>query len=150
MLDEPPAARSHVSVFITHFLNRPVENCGILRKLYLDFDLSMWNIVELTDSAWPKTSILEAIKTRGIEKEKFLTFRPRYGMCVVDGQLVPHEQEQEVIKLILKLKGDGRPQRDIANRLNSMKIKSKTGRRWQGSVISTIARRESGKNNNEQ
>ncbi|OFZ52112.1 MAG: hypothetical protein A2381_02565 [Bdellovibrionales bacterium RIFOXYB1_FULL_37_110] len=135
---------SYVSVFTIHFLNAPAENYGILRKLYIDLGLSMRDIAELTESAWPKTSILEAVKQCQINKPKSLeSLRQKYGVRLVRGKLVSHEKEQSVIKLILKLSGEGWWQRQIAKHLNDKNIKSKTGGRWDKSVVTAIIKRES-------
>ena len=125
-LDEPLTDVSYVSVFTTHFLNAPAKNYGILRKLYIDLGLSLRDIVELTESAWPKTSILEAIKQGQITRPKSLeSIREKYGVRLVRGKLISHEKEQSVIKLILKLSGEGKSQRQIAKHL---KIKTASNR----------------------
>ena len=143
-LDEPLSDVSYVSVFTTHFLNAPAKNYGILRKLYIDLGLSLRDIVELTESAWPKTSILEAIKQGQIIKPKSLEpLRQKYGVRFVRGKLVSHEKEQSVIKLILKLSGEGKSQRQIAKHLNDKNIKSKAGGQWDRSVVAAIIKRES-------
>lgn len=97
-LDEPLPNLSYISVFITHFLNSPAENYGTLKKLYLDLDLSLRDIVLLTVSQWPKTSILEALKLHGIEKKNIKKLRAKYGEQIVKGGLKPDLKEQRVIK----------------------------------------------------
>ena len=59
---------NYVSIFITHFLNIPSENSGILWKLYIDLKLSTRGIEKLTQYLWSKTSILEALKKHKIKK----------------------------------------------------------------------------------
>ena len=143
-LDEPLTQPNYVSIFITHFLNAPAENYGILRKLYIDLGLSLRDIAELTEYAWPKTSILEAIKQGQITRPKSLeSIREKYGVRLVRGKLISHEKEQSVIKLILKLSGEGKSQRQIAKHLNDKNIKSKTGGKWDRSVVAAIIKRES-------
>ena len=142
-LDEPLADTHYVSVFIIHFLNTPARSYGILRKLYLDLDLSIREIVELTGAAWSKTSITEAIKTHNITKGKSLKLlRLMYGYKVVRGQIHPGQKEQRVIKLIMKLHGEEQSFRQIAKYLNDKKIKSKNGGSWDKSVVSAIVTRE--------
>mgnify|MGYP000510021020 CR=1 FL=1 len=142
---EPPVATYYVSVFITHFLNTPAQNYEILRKLYLDLNLSVREIVELTDSGWSKTSIVEAIKAYDLLKENpKKMIRLKYGYKIVKGQIKPIKKELEVIKLIKKLHNGGHSIRQIAIYLNNKKIKSKRGGNWDKSVVSAIVKREKG------
>ncbi len=69
-LDKLSTSTTYLSVFTEHFLNHPAENCRILRKLYLNFGLSMQKIAKLTNSAWAKSTILKALKANGISKGK--------------------------------------------------------------------------------
>lgn len=141
--DEPLVTPRYVSVFITHFLNTPAENYGILRKVYLDLDLSIREIVELTGSAWLKTSVVDAIKTHNLSSEKSIKLlRSKYGYKIVRGQTLSNEKEQKVIKLIMKLHGEGQSFRQIAKHLNDKKVKSKKGGTWDKSVVSSIVKRE--------
>lgn len=140
---EPNPNASYLSVFITHFFNNPKENIGILRKLYLDFDLSMSKISELTEGKWPKTSIIEALQAHGIKKSDTpIPSKPKYGYKVENGELVLCEKEQKIIKLILELHSQDNSLRKIARILNDKKIKGKYGGLWDKSVISTIIKRE--------
>lgn len=140
---EPLVDTHYVAVFITHFFNAPAQNYGILRKLYLDLDLSIREVVELTSSEWSKTSITEAIKVHDLFKGASLkVLHSKYGYKIVKGKIQPNKKEQEVIRLILKLHGKGQSFRQIAKHLNDKKIKSKKGGTWGKSVVSTIVKRE--------
>ena len=100
-------------------------------------------IVVLTDSAWPKTSILDAIKLHGLSKEQGnQMLRVKYGEMMVKGQIISSPKEQQIIKLIIKLHDEGHSFRQIAKHLNDKKIKSKKGGQWDKSVVTTIVRRQ--------
>ena len=73
ILSKPTHDSSYVSLFITHFLNMPEENSGILRKLYVDLKLSTRSIEKLTQSSWSKTSILEALKKHKLKKNTYIS-----------------------------------------------------------------------------
>lgn len=142
-LNEPHPNLSYISVFITHFFNTPAENYGILKKLYLDLGLSMRQIVAVTDSVWPKTSILDAIKLHDLGKDQGAQMlRVKYGEMLVKGQIVSNLKEQKIIKLIMKLHNDGQSFRKIAKHLNDKKIKSKKGGQWDKSVVTSIVCRQ--------
>ena len=68
IIHKPTYNSNYVSIFITHFLNIPAENSGILWKLYIDLKLSTRDIEKLTQFSWSKTSILEALKKHKIKK----------------------------------------------------------------------------------
>lgn len=97
----------------------------------------------VTDSIWPKTSILDAIKIHGLSKDQgSQMLRVKYGEMLVKGQIVSSPKEQQVIKLIMKLHEEGQSFRKIAKHLNDKKIKSKKGGQWDKSVVTTIVRRQ--------
>jgi hypothetical protein len=99
--------------------------------------------VELTGSAWLKTSVVDAIKTHNLSSEKSIKLlRSKYGYKIVRGQTLSNEKEQKVIKLIMKLHGEGQSFRQIAKHLNDKKVKSKKGGTWDKSVVSSIVKRE--------
>jgi hypothetical protein len=58
----------YLPVIITHFFNKPIQNSGLLRKLYIEKELSCYEISKLTD--WSKTSISESHRKLNIKKEK--------------------------------------------------------------------------------
>ena len=97
----------------------------------------------VTDSVWPKTSILDAIKLHGLSKDQGTQIlRVKYGEMLVKGQIVSSPKEQKIITLIMKLHDDGQSFRQIAKHLNDKKIKSKKGGQWDKSVVTTIVRRQ--------
>jgi hypothetical protein len=110
---------SYISVFITHFFNSPVENSGILKKLYLGHGLCVRHILVIANSAWPKTSILNAIKIHGQGKDqRAQKLRVKYGQMMVKGEIVTNPKEQKVIKIIKKLQDEGQSFRQISKHLN--------------------------------
>ncbi len=120
-----------------------MENSGTLKKLYLDLGLSVRQIVAVTDSAWPKTSILDAIKIHGLGKDqRAQMLRFMYGKMMANGEIVSNQKEEQIIKLIKKLQVEGQSFRQIAKHLNNKKIKSKKGGLWDKSVVATIFRRQ--------
>ena len=68
--------------------------------------------------------------------------RVKYGHRIVKGQLVPHQEEQKIIKMILEQSKNGNSQRKIAKTLNEKGIKSKKGGLWEKSVVAAIIKRE--------
>ena len=103
----------------------------------------MRQIVAVTDSVWPKTTILDAIKIHGLSKDQGTQMlRVKYGEMMVKGQIVSSPKEQQVIKLIMKLHDEGQSFRQIAKHLNDKKIKSKKGGQWDKSVVTTVVRRQ--------
>ena len=97
----------------------------------------------VTDSVWPKTSILDAIKLHDLGKDQGAQMlRVKYGEMLVKGQIVSNLKEQKIIKLIMKLHNDGQSFRQIAKYLNDKKIKSKKGGQWDKSVVTSIVRRQ--------
>ena len=66
----------YISIFITHFLNLPAQNLEILRKLYEDLGLSSAQIEKITESQWPKTTVLTTLKKYGIKRHQMnVSFR---------------------------------------------------------------------------
>ncbi|RLA61990.1 MAG: hypothetical protein DRQ88_00785 [Epsilonproteobacteria bacterium] len=143
MLDEPVDPIPYLSVFITHFLNKPKNNLGIFRKLYLDHGLSVREIESITESAWSKTTIIETMREKKITKSSNAkSNRLKYGERKVQGLIVPHLEEQKIIQKIIGLKNEGFSLRKIAKFLMEKNIKSKRGDQWDKSVIGDILKRE--------
>ncbi len=67
-----------VSIFDFHYLTQPVQNEELLRKLYIETDLSSYQISEI--SRWSRTSISDAMRTLEIEKGKRKGPMPQYGI----------------------------------------------------------------------
>ena len=82
---------NYVSIFITHFLNIPAENPGVLWKLYIDLKLSTRDIEKLTQFSWSKTSILEALKKHKIKKNVYTSI------------LKKEEKMETLIKIIINI-----------------------------------------------
>jgi len=139
-LDEPLSTVSYVSVFIPHFIGNPAENHEILRKLYLDFDLSSYQISDLT--GWSRTSISDYLRKAKINKESIKSPIPRYGEREVSGVRVPHQAEQKVIQKIVSLKSKGHSFREIARVLTESGIPSKRGGQWSKTTVQEIYKRE--------
>lgn len=105
MLDESLTTVSYLSVFIPHFIRNPSKNQAILRKLYLDFDLSSYQISDLT--GWSRTAISDYLRKAKINKDSIKSPSPRYGEREVSGVRVPHLAEQKVIQKIVSFKNQG-------------------------------------------
>lgn len=139
-LDEPLSAVSYVSVFIPHFIGNPAENQAILRKLYLDFDLSSYQISDLT--GWSRTAISDYLRNAKINKESIKSPIPRYGEREVSGIRVSHQAEQKVIQKIVSLKTKGHSYREIARVLTESGNPSKRGGQWSKTTVQEIYKRE--------
>lgn len=136
---EPDIERPYISVFIPHFLGKPSVNLLILRKLYLEFDLSTPQIAEIT--GWGRTSISDAIKKFEIKKI-LKTPHPKYGERTVGNKKVPHKGEQQVIKKIMDFKNQGRSYSAIVKFLNQEKIPAKKGGKWHKTAVQNIVERQ--------
>jgi hypothetical protein len=139
-LDEPLSTISYVSVFISHFIGNPAENHEILRKLYLDFDLSSYQISDLT--GWSRTAIGEHFRNANIKKKSFKSPLPRFGERDASGIRTLHHKEQKVIQKIVSLKSNGYSFKEIIRILTDSDIQSKLGRSWSISTIQKIYKRE--------
>lgn len=64
-----------------------------------------------------------------------------YGFTYLRGQLVVHPDEVENLLFILELWNQGHGPRAISRQLNDRKILSKTGKKWDHSVVSSIIER---------
>ena len=133
---------SHVSVFIRHFLNKPAQNLGILRKLYQDFGLSSAQIETITDGAWQKETVIDALRANGIPRHGSNSFKTSYGQKRVYGFCVEVKKEQKVIEKILSLQKSGKSAEYVASTLNSDGIPSPKGGKWNPCTIRAILERE--------
>ena len=138
---EPPHNVPYLSVFIDHFLTGPAENCGTLKLLYLDFDLSIREIVELTESQWSKSAITRALGKHSISKEKKAS-HAQYGQQIVQGIPISKAKKQRVVQLMLARRKAGDSLAQIARHLNDKKIKSHSGSTWSPATIQRIIKRE--------
>ena len=138
---EPFPQVSYLSVFIAHFLVSPTENLEILRKFYLEHRLSTLQIEEITDSAWTKPTLIEALKQHQISRDR-LPSRLKYGEKLVGGKRVPHKEEQKIIQQIMALRNKEMSLRAIAKYLNDKNIPSKLGSKWNKTTVAEIINRE--------
>ncbi len=67
-LGEPFTPTSYLSVFIPHSLGSPAQNPEILRKLYIELNLSKEKISQIT--GWSRTSIGDTLRELNIKKKK--------------------------------------------------------------------------------
>lgn len=64
-----------------------------------------------------------------------------YGYCVIRGKLVEVPKEQEVIRLVFKLRSESRTLTAIADHLNRHKLKPRSAKRWDHSTVNSILKR---------
>ena len=112
-----------------------------MRVLYLDFDLSISQIEELTEYEWKQTSIIKALKEMGISKAT-KSSHAKYGEKVVCGDIVPHPREQKIIKTIMDMREKGLSFAKVALCLNQKKIRGKLGSTWSPKTVRDVVVRE--------
>jgi hypothetical protein len=64
-----------------------------------------------------------------------------YGYCVLNGRLVQDPKEQRNVQLILKLRSQGKSLNAIAAYLNGRKVRPRTGKAWDHSIVRSIVQR---------
>ena len=111
-----------------------------MRKLYLDFDLSSYQISDLT--GWSRTAITTYFRKAKINKGSKKSSIPRYGERETSRILVPHKGEQKVIQKILTLKNSGASFREIAKVLTESGIPTKRRGQWSKTTVQEIYKRE--------
>ena len=141
-VDESSHSGSYVSVFIRHFLNKPAQNLGILRKLYQDFGLSSAQIETITDGAWQKETVIDALRANGITRHSTKDFRALYGSRRAYGFRLDNKKERKVIENILSLQKSGKTVWQISTILNSNNVPSPKGKKWHSSTIKALLDRE--------
>lgn len=129
-----------LSIFDFHYLAQPIQNEELLRKLYIEMDLSSYQISEI--SGWSRTSISDAMRTLEIEKNGRKGPMPQYGMKKEGAKHVVHKGEQKIIKKMLTLRNKGLSYISIAEKLNEENIPSKLGKKWNKSTVADIIKRE--------
>lgn len=129
-----------LSIFDFHYFAQPIQNEELLRKLYIEMDLSSYQISEF--SGWSRTSISDAMRTLEIEKDGRKGPMPQYGMKKKGTKHVVHKGEQKVIKKMLTLRNKGFSYISIAEKLNEENIPSKLGKKWNKSTVADIIKRE--------
>ena len=139
MPDELCNAEPYVAIFITHFFNKPIQNSGLLRKLYLEKDLSSYEIHKKTN--WSRTSISDALRSLGIEKPNRKAPVLSYGEKHIGTTRVVHKGEQRVIEKMLALLDEGQSFTQISKYLNNKNIPTKRGGSWHPSTVKEIIKR---------
>jgi hypothetical protein len=140
MLDEPLSNVTYVSVFIPHFIGSPSGNCKILRKFYIDCDLSSYKIAEIT--GWSKTAISESLRKSKIKKFNIKSPTPSFGERDLGGIRIKNKSEQKIIQKILVLRSKKYSFQKIANELNKIGITTKHNCNWTKDSIQKISKRE--------
>ena len=64
-----------------------------------------------------------------------------YGFCIIRGALVEVPKEQEVVRLILKLRSEHKTLTAIAEHLNKHRVKPRNAKRWDHSTVNSIIKR---------
>lgn len=111
-----------------------------MRKLYLDFDLTSYQIAEITE--WSRAAISDFLRRENITKEVRKSPTPKFGERFVGGIRVAHLNEQKIIQKILTLKSSGTSFREIAKTLNDNGISTKKGGQWSKTTVQDIYKRE--------
>lgn len=140
MLDEPLSSIPYLSVFIPHFIGKPEDNQEILRKLYLDFDLSSYQIAEITE--WSRVSVSNFLRQEGLTKNTRKSPTPKFGERIIGGFRIANQSEQKIIQKIVSLRSDGTSFREIAKTLNNSGISTKKGNTWSKTTVQDIYKRE--------
>lgn len=130
---------SSLIILAFHYLSKPIQNEELLRKLYLEMDLSSYQIAEITE--WSRTSISDALRILDLSKETKKAPNLKFGEKLVGGKRVPHKEELKVIKKIITLRNKGLSFRAIANYLNEKKVPSKLGGKWNKTTVGDIINR---------
>jgi len=138
-LDELCDAEPYVAIFITHFFNKPIQNSGLLRKLYLEKDLSSYEIHKKTN--WSRTSISDALRSLRIEKPNRKAPTLSYGEKLIGATRVVHKGEQKIIDKMLALLDEGQNFTQISKYLNNKNIPTKRGGLWHPSTVKEIIKR---------
>jgi hypothetical protein len=96
---------SNLIIQAFHYLSTPIQNEELLRKLYIERDLTSYQIAEM--SGWSRTSISDALRILDLSKETKKAPNLKFGEKLVGGKRVPHKEEQKVIKKIITLRNKG-------------------------------------------
>lgn len=68
----------------------------------------------------------------------FCEGQPRYGFAKKDGKVEPRPDEQAVVAVIKKLRGEGRTLREICAELEARKLRPRRGQRWHPNSVRQI------------
>ncbi len=118
----------NISIYTSHYFCLPIQNEQLLRKLYLELDLSSYQISEFT--GWSRTAISDALRLLDIKKDKRKGPNAAFGMKKEGTTYVVHKGEKKVIKMILTLREKGLPFPQIAIDLNNKNYKTKMNKSW--------------------
>lgn len=91
-----------------------------------------------------KTAIKNRIRELGAERLEgvpVLKGQVPYGWRIVNGQLVPHKGEQEIIAKLAELRQTGMSYGTLANWLNENGVKTKNGGKWDRPTVYKILKR---------
>lgn len=129
------------------FIWRPLfKDPTFLHQKYVVERLSAEEVAVQSFSS--KSTVLKHLKTFGIpSREVNPGVRRRrcvsYGQRMADRQLVEHQREQVALQRMSDLRAKGFAFESIAEVLNSMKIRTKTGRgRWHRKTVQAILARK--------
>lgn len=111
-----------------------------MRKLYLDKDLSSYEIQRKT--GWSRTSISDALRELGIQKETRKSPSLCFGEKFVGNKRFLHKGEQKVISKMIDLREQGYSFKKISEYLNDNNIPTKLGGSWYPSTVKDIIKRE--------
>ncbi len=133
-------------VIILHFFNKPIQNSELLRNLYIEKDLSSYEIHKKT--GWSRTSISDALRVLGIKKETRKSPALCFGEKFAGNKRVPHKGEQMIISKMIELRNQGYSFKRISEYLNDKNIPTKLGGSWYPSTVKDIVKRELKKREN--
>jgi len=155
---------SHVIIYKLDRLTRNLENLGYLLRLFDKKEVSLLSVQESLNTSnasgrmivnllgmiaqWEREVIAErtraALNVKRARGEKLGGIIP-YGSRVAKGKgeggkdtLVPNPKEAPVLQGILDARAEGRGYADIAQGLNQMGIKARSGGRWFPSTIRSV------------
>lgn len=152
---------SRVIIYKLDRLTRSVRDLGNLLERFEKNNVALSSVYETLDTAsaggrlvvnvmasvaqWERETIAErtqaALDIKRQNSEKLGGICP-YGYRARQGTLHPFEEEQKVLKGILKARGEGRGYQDIAEALNEQGVKPRKGAAWYAATIRFMCLRE--------
>lgn len=84
---------------------------------------------------------LKSGKARKAEQGGFLGGTPAFGVRAEDGALVPDEEEQRAVALIVELRSSGASLRDICTALEAQNLRPKRSHSWHPQTVARVLRR---------
>lgn len=151
---------SHLVMYKLDRLTRSLRDLDYLMHLCIETETTLVSVTENLDTStatgrlmvnliglfaqWEREQIAErtqvALDLKRQRGEKLGGIVP-YGWRARQGRLLPHEDEQKVLRAILRERGKGRGFLDIAEALNEQGVRPRKGRRWYASTIRAICLR---------